>query len=190
MNGNREAHGRNSVSAVLSATLWRSLWFATLWWVLAGGAAWGFGAPVIAAAVGASLALQPARRVRLRPWGLLRFAGYFLTQSPRAGLDVARRAFAPGLPLAPALLTFRLRLPEGPARTLLVNTMSLLPGSLSAGIEGNRLRLHVLDTRLPVEQELREVEARIAAMFGVELKPDNSTQRRREARSINLKSLR
>jgi len=170
MNANREARGSHGVRAVLSATLWRSLWFATLWWVLAGGAAWGFGAPVIAAAVGASLALQPARRLWLRPWGLLRFAGYFLVQSPRAGLDVARRVFAPGLPLAPALLDFRLRLPEGPARTLLVNTMSLLPGTLSAGIEGNRLRLHVLDTQLPVEQELREVEAHIAAMFGVELK--------------------
>jgi multicomponent Na+:H+ antiporter subunit E len=159
----------------------RALLFAVLWWVLAGGAAWGFGAPVVAAAVGVSLALQPVRRVWLRPWGLLRFAGYFLMRSPRAGLDVARRAFAPGLPLAPALLDFRLRLPEGPARTLLVNTMSLLPGTLSAGIEGNRLRLHVLDTQLPVEQELREVETHIAAMFGLELKPDNSTQRRRDA---------
>jgi multicomponent Na+:H+ antiporter subunit E len=170
MSGNREARGNNSIRAVLYTALWRTLLFAALWWVLAGGAAWGFGAPVIAAAVGVSLALQPVRRVRLRPWGMLRFAGYFLTQSPRAGLDVARRAFAPGLPLAPALLDFRLRLPEGPARTLLVNTMSLLPGTLSAGIEGNRLRLHVLDTQLPVEQELREVEARIAAMFGVDLK--------------------
>jgi multicomponent Na+:H+ antiporter subunit E len=148
----------------------RVLVLAALWWTLTGGAAWGFGAPVIAAAVGVSLALQPARRVRLRPWGLLRFVGYFLMQSPRAGLDVARRAFAPGLPLAPALLDFRLRLPAGPARTLLVNTMSLLPGTLSAGIEGNRLRLHALDTRLPVEQELRAVEARIAAIFGLELK--------------------
>lgn len=170
MNANREARGSHRVRAVLSATLWRSLWFATLWWVLAGGAAWGFGAPVIAAAAGTSLVLQPARRLRLRPWALLRFAGYFLTQSPRAGLDVARRAFAPQPRLAPALLDFRLRLPAGPARTLLLNTMSLLPGTLSAGIAGNRLRLHVLDTQLPVEQELRAVEGRIADLFGLSLK--------------------
>jgi hypothetical protein len=67
MSGNREARGNNSIRAVLSTALWRTLLFAALWWVLAGGAAWGFGAPVIAAAVGVSLALQPVRRVRLRP---------------------------------------------------------------------------------------------------------------------------
>jgi len=166
--------------SVLRSVAGRGLLFAALWWVLAGGAAWGFGAPVIATAVGVSMALQPARRPWLRPWALARFLGFFLTQSPRAGLDVARRAFAPGLPLAPALHDFHLRLPEGPARTLLLNIMSLLPGTLSAGLAGDRLRLHVLDTRLPVEWELRKVEAHIAALFGLKLRNKDATRRREE----------
>ncbi len=152
---------------LLYTLLWRGAFFAVLWWVLAGDAAWGFGVAVIALALGASLVLQPARRVRLRPWALARFVVYFLFQSTRAGLDVARRALTPRLPLEPALLDLRLRLPAGPARTLLVNTMTLLPGTLSVELAGRRLRLHVLDARLPIERELRALEARIAAVFGL-----------------------
>lgn len=149
-----------------TALLPRTLCAALLWWVLAGGAGWTFGVPVIALAVGASLALQPVRRVYLRPLGLLRFLAFFAWRSMQAGFDVARRAFAPGMPLAPAIVEHRLRLPPGPARVFLANTMSLLPGTLSAALAGDRLRLHVLDKRQPSEPGLRAAEAVVAALFG------------------------
>jgi len=139
---------------------------ALLWWVLAGGAAWGFGVPVIALAVGTSMVMQPTRRVHIRPLGLLRFLAFFALRSLSAGFDVARRAFAPGLPIAPAIVEHRLRLPPGPARVFLADTMSLLPGTLSAALAGDRLRLHVIDTGLPHERELRAAEAAVAALFG------------------------
>lgn len=58
---------------------------------------------------------------------------------------MAAQAFRPRLNLAPALLELPITLPEGIARVLLVNTLNLLPGTLSVGLEGNRLRLPVLD---------------------------------------------
>jgi hypothetical protein len=44
--------------------------------------------------------------------------------------------------------------------------MSLLPGTLSADLTDDRLRMHVLDASLPIEHELRAAEASIAALFG------------------------
>ncbi|HSM20712.1 MAG TPA: Na+/H+ antiporter subunit E [Rubrivivax sp.] len=143
----------------------RTLCAMLLWWVLAGGSAWAFGLPVVALAVGASMALQPTRRVHIRPLGLLRFLAFFALRSLHAGFDVARRAFSPGLPIAPAIVDHRLRLPVGPTRVFLADTMSLLPGTLSTALDGDRLRLHVLDTGLPHEQELRTAEAAVAALF-------------------------
>jgi len=150
-------------STLLNLLLWRGLLLAALWWTLAGGTAWAFGAPVVLLAVGASVALQPTRTVRLDPVALVRFAQFFVFRSVRAGIDVARRALSPRLPLAPALIDFRLRLPPGPSRVFLANTMSLLPGTLSADLTDDRLRMHVLDASLPIEHELRAAEASIAA---------------------------
>lgn len=149
----------------------RILVFALLWWIVTDGTgSWIFGIPVIVLATAASYHLQPARGPRLRPFALLRFIGFFLHQSLRAGIDVARRALSPALRLAPAFIEYRLRLPAGPARVFIVDTLSLLPGTLSAELRDDRLCLHVLDVGLPIEAEVRAVERHIAAVFGVELR--------------------
>jgi multicomponent Na+:H+ antiporter subunit E len=149
----------------------RAAFLALLWWALTEGspAAWAFGVPVIALAVGASMVLHPRRDWSLRPFGLARFIGFFLWQSLRGGIDVAGRALHPRLPIAPAMVDYRLRLPEGPARVFLADVVSLLPGTLSAALSDGRLRLHVLDERMPVTRALGTVEERVAALFGLTL---------------------
>ena len=149
----------------------RILIFALLWWVVSDGAgSWAFGIPIIALATLASHRLQPGRGGRLRPIASLRFLGFFFHQSLRAGIDVARRALSPTLRLAPAFIEYRLRLPAGPARVFIVDTLSLLPGTLSAELRDDCVCLHVLDANLPVEAEVRAVERHIAAVFGIELR--------------------
>ncbi|MEW6353294.1 MAG: Na+/H+ antiporter subunit E [Pseudomonadota bacterium] len=151
------------------SALRRAAFLALIWWALAGGAPdWAFGAPFIAAALAASLISAP-RRQRLRLAGLAQFAPFFFWESLRGGVDVARRALHPRRPLAPALVTHRLRLPSGAARVFLTNVVSLLPGTLSAELAEDELRLHVLDARLDASVMLRRVEARIAALLGVTL---------------------
>lgn len=145
----------------------RGILLALLWWVLAEGRtdAWGVGAASVLLALLASLHLAPPGSIRLSLTGLLGFAGFFLMQSLRGGAQVALRALRPRMDLAPAMVELAVTLPAGLPRVLLVNTLNLLPGTVGVGLEGDRLRLHVLDARLPIAEEVRAVEARIARML-------------------------
>ncbi|MDR9426109.1 MAG: Na+/H+ antiporter subunit E [Marinobacter sp.] len=143
-----------------------------LWWVLTLGDLPGLGFGLVVALVVSALSVRlfPPSAHHIRPLGLLRFIGYFLVRSVIAGMDVAGRLLKPGLPIKPGTMTLCLRLPEGSPRWLLANTLSLMPGTLSVLLEGNRLTLHCLDRTAPVEQDVRKAEKQIARVFG--LNPD------------------
>jgi multicomponent Na+:H+ antiporter subunit E len=159
-----------SVSAV-RAVLWRSALFALLWWALTDGRAdsWGVGTVSILAAVILSLRLLPPVPTYVSRIGLLRFVIFFVDQSLRGGIQVAWFALRPRLALRPGIHEILLRMPEGMGRVLLTNTLSLLPGTLSVGLEGNRLCLHVLDEQAQAEAEVRRAEIRVAHMLGLQL---------------------
>jgi multicomponent Na+:H+ antiporter subunit E len=139
------------------------------WWAVAEGRAggWGVALPTVllAAALGAGLSPWPAGGVRLL--ALPRAAAWFAGQALLGGLDVARRALAPSLPLAPGLVELTTRLPEGGARVLLADALSLLPGTLTVELDGDRLVVHALDAGAGLEAELRRVEARVAGLLGL-----------------------
>ena len=161
----RVVHARQRIAR---AVLWRGALFAVLWWVLAEGRAdsWGVGGVSVILALAASLVLLPPAKGRFSPLGLAAFVGFFLVQSVKGGIQVAAMALRPRLDLAPAMVDLPIALPPGLARVMLVNTLSLLPGTLSVRIEGDQLRLHVLDRRLPIMEELRAAEAAIARIRG------------------------
>jgi multicomponent Na+:H+ antiporter subunit E len=152
----------------------RLLLFTLLWVVLSGGVAgsWLVGVPAIIAATAASVQMRSRKpgpgRVIPRPMALLRFTGFFIWQSTRGGLDVARRAMDPRLPIAPGFVELRLDVPAGLVRIFVVDVASLLPGTLSVELEGDLLRLHVLDTATDTEQALRAVERQARALFGLD----------------------
>jgi multicomponent Na+:H+ antiporter subunit E len=149
----------------------RAALLAALWWALTDGRtdAWLVGAPAIAAAALASLVLHGAAPWRLRPLALLRTLGWFLGRSVLAGTDVALRALRPRADIAPGFVVLRTRLAEPAERVLLANALSLLPGTLSVELRGERLELHVLDRAAPVERDMRRLEERIAALTGAVL---------------------
>jgi len=153
----------------MQAVLRRGLAFAVLWWVLAEGRAdsWGVGVMSIALAVTVSLRLLPPQRSRLSIAGLLEFTGFFLLHSVKGGVQVAAIALRPTLDLAPAVLEVPLTLPPGLARVILINTLNLLPGTISMRIEQDTLRLHVLDERWPIAEKVCEIETKIARMLGI-----------------------
>jgi multicomponent Na+:H+ antiporter subunit E len=154
----------------------RGLLFGGLWWVLTEGALHGLVlslASVVLAAM-ASMALVPPGAWRWRVGGLLRFVPFFLWQSAQGGIDVARRAFHPRLPIQPGTLVFPLRLPPGPARAFFAGTLSLLPGTVSTELRGDTVHIHTLDERMPVAETLRRLEARVAALFGEEQASETS----------------
>src|SRR5271168_4220876 len=74
------------------------------------------GAVAAVAATWTSLQLLPPGRWAFRPVALVGLALRFFCQSIIAGIDVARRALDPRLPLRPGLVIYRPHLPPGPMR--------------------------------------------------------------------------
>ena len=148
--------------------------FALLWFGLTEGevASWIVGGPAVLAAVVMSFWLRPLPKIRWRSIGMVRFVGFFLKSSLVAGADVARRAMTPGnLPLKPGFCVYSMRLPPGAPRLLFASTTSLLPGTLTAELQPDRILVHALDVGGPFEEQLRALEAAVAALYGLDLPP-------------------
>jgi multicomponent Na+:H+ antiporter subunit E len=162
-----ERHEPSGRRGAAGAVLRRLAFFSGVWWLLVGAdaAAWGFALAAIPAATAASLGLRPARAVRLRWAGLPPFAGRFLLESLLSGFDVARRALDPRLPLEPDFLEVPLGLAEETPRVLLAATVTLLPGTLTAEIEADRLLIHTIDRGAPTAARIRRMEGLVARLF-------------------------
>ncbi len=149
----------------------RAALLAVGWWVLTDGSpgSWMFGVPTIVGATLVSVALLPGKGWRLSPTGLARFVPFFLWQSLAGGWDVALRALRPGRPLSPDFLDYTLRLPEGTARVFMAGVISLVPGTLTVGLGDDRVRVHLLTDDPGALETLRELESRVADLFGLRL---------------------
>jgi multicomponent Na+:H+ antiporter subunit E len=145
--------------------LTRVFLLALLWLVLAGEhpSSWAVGAPAVAAA--ALVSLWMARGQRVNVVALAGFLPHFLWQSITAAFDVAKRTLMPSLDIHPGTVEHRLALPAGLPRVSYMNVLSLLPGTLSASLQGDELCVHVLDTRRDHARELSRLEQRLARIF-------------------------
>ncbi|MCW9023647.1 MAG: Na+/H+ antiporter subunit E [Gammaproteobacteria bacterium] len=147
----------------------RFLLFSFIWWILTDGAvnSWWIGIPAVILATLTSVALIPP--VKLVWYEVVRFVPYFIFRSVTGGFDVAKRAFHPAIPIAPDLVEYPLRLSPGLPQVFLINTISLLPGTLTAELNQNILKVHVLDAQANFKAEIEAVEQRVARMFSVNL---------------------
>jgi multicomponent Na+:H+ antiporter subunit E len=127
---------------------------------------WVVGGPAVVAATWVSVRLLPTTPWRWSVGGAIRFAAFFLRESWRGGWLVARHAIATPLKISPGFVRHEFRLGPGPARWFFCNTISLLPGTAVVAIESDALVAHVLDVSPQSAHELRELERRIAALFG------------------------
>ena len=168
-NSNSREGARKPVSPAFTV-LRRTAIFVLFWWLLNAGdnASWLIGIPVIVIAVAVSVKLAPPRPWRWRPLQVIRFLPVFIWESIRGGLDVSLRVFRPAMPLYPAVIDYQVSLPKGLPRLLMLNVVSLLPGTLSADLRGDQLTLHVLDKNTPFVSELQRIERYIIAMFNTE----------------------
>lgn len=140
-----------------------------LWVVISRGdpASWIIALPSIAFAVIVIDRLHVRSKQRIHAALLPGFIAWFVWNSLRGGVDVTLRALKPRLSLQPGFLHYPLRLPRGHARLFLVNVVSLLPGTLSADLEGDELVLHCLDTGADILLETGDAERRVALLFGI-----------------------
>lgn len=147
----------------------RGVLFSLIWWILTDGVAssWWIGVPTVLLAIVASSTLLPSTPFVW--YEVPRFVPFFLLRSLLGGTDVAWRAFHPGLPIAPDLIEYPLRLPPGLPQVFMANTISLLPGTLSTTLDRSVLKVHVLDSRRDVLVDLERAEQSVARIFGTSL---------------------
>lgn len=155
---------------MIRAALVRAVLFTVLWFAFTEGDLSGvfLAIAAIASATTVSLWVSPpeAGRERIRLAALPRFILYFLRRSVAGGMDVARRALHPRLPIAPTIVSYSLS-GTGPRATLFfAHVVSLLPGTLSCRLEPELLQVHVLDGRAPVTAELARLQAEVERLYG------------------------
>jgi multicomponent Na+:H+ antiporter subunit E len=120
-----------------------------------------------AAATWASLRLLPPTAVRLRFLSLVMFSLHFFRQSVISGIDVARIACDPRLPLRVGFVVYRCRLQSAGERGAFCAVASLLPGTLPAGTnEDGDLLIHCLDVTQPVVADLTAEETLFTKVIG------------------------
>ena len=155
----------------LTALVLTLLWGALTGWDPEG---WVMGVPAILAGVALAWALPPPAGWRLAPLALLRFVGWFAVHVVIGAVDVSRRAFSADMRLRPGFRRYPLTLPPGAARVVFVNTITLMPGTLSAQIDlgddgdaPDHVSVHMLDTGADLADALHQHEARIRAAFAL-----------------------
>ncbi|MCF8057303.1 MAG: Na+/H+ antiporter subunit E [Desulfocapsa sp.] len=163
----------HSVQQVLT----RFIVFSLLWFALAGSnkASWGMGIPAVLCATALSLMLASPFPLRISLTCALRFIPFFLRQSFSGALDVMRRALSFQQLLDPGLISYTTLLPEGSSRIFFVNSISLLPGTLSAELNGNRVTIHTIDQGLPIWANIQRLEYHVAALMCISLQREESS---------------
>ncbi|MGB7949384.1 MAG: Na+/H+ antiporter subunit E [Candidatus Binatia bacterium] len=160
--------GANASKFSVLAALQRGAGFLVVWIVLIGADPSDLAVGVLSAgaATWASLALLPPGPHRLRLIALLRLFPRFLWKSVVAGVDVARRALDPRLPLHTGFVAYPARLRNRPARNAFASYSSLLPGTLPVEDDGETLLYHCLDIDQPVAAELASEETALVQVIG------------------------
>lgn len=132
------------------ALVWALVWLA--WWALAEGV-W-VSLPVIGVAslfitwLAMHLLFDGAWHLNWRVLpGLL---GFFMWQSLKGGMDVASRALAWQSRFESEVVCYRLRLPDGACRQVWLAGVGLFPGTMVVGLDGEEVRVHVLDNTMTV----------------------------------------
>ncbi len=166
MSGSMERSPERSKRMSAARLFVHALTFAAIWAVLADGQGWGVGIPFILLAAVVSCLVAPMSRWSLG--GLARFLPYFIWNSLRGGVDVAMRVLHPQLPIEPALVRYELRLDDAAARVMMADTVTLLPGTLSADLDDHVLVVHVLNADAPFTDVLEVLEQRVADLFGLD----------------------
>ncbi|WP_296896267.1 Na+/H+ antiporter subunit E [Thiohalocapsa sp.] len=149
----------------------RLVLFALLWLVLVGTdpVSWIVGVPAVLLASYAAARLSTLVGADPRPLRLIAFVPFFVWESVLGGVDVARRVLAPRLRIDPALVSYRPRLKDPAAQVVFLDTISLLPGTLSADIRKGLVQIHALDSDQAMVAGLERLEARVARLFGEEV---------------------
>lgn len=154
-------------STLIKSFLLRFAIFTAGWFVLLGGlkvSDIGFVILFITVTTVISMYSVPPGQWVISPLGVIKFFPYFLLTALRGGWDVARRVFFRNIPIDPDFIT--IEHDPDPRKTLILTwIISLLPGTASTVIAEKTITVHVLDKKLPVTEEILDLQNRINQIF-------------------------
>lgn len=159
---------RNIVKPGRPGLVTRCLVWGALWHAINAGdlRSWVVGVPAVGAAAFWDAARGSGTFLRIHWQEIPALALYFARKSWSGGLDVAFRVMSRRIRVAPGFIRYATSLPPGPQLTLFINLISLLPGTVAAAHNAGMLVIHALDKQAGVETDLRELELRVARLFG------------------------
>jgi multicomponent Na+:H+ antiporter subunit E len=100
---------------------------------------------------------------------VVRFVGYLLwllARIPAAGFHVALVVLDPRRPPRPGVVRFRTGLASPAARTLLANSITLVPGTMTLAVQDDEFTVHAFTPAAVADLANGATQRRIAAAFG------------------------
>ncbi len=99
---------------------------------------------------------------------LIRFISYLpwlLYQIVLSNVDVAKRVLDPKMPIDPVMITFDSGLKTDLSRTILANSITLTPGTVTVDIDDNTFVIHALAKKLGDDLLEGAMEKKVAHVF-------------------------
>ncbi|MCD6423583.1 MAG: Na+/H+ antiporter subunit E [Elusimicrobia bacterium] len=92
-----------------------------------------------------------------RIFAFIKYIFVFLYYMILANLDVMYRVLHPALPIKPGIVKAKTRLTSKFARTMLANSITLTPGTLTVDIEGENLYIHWINVKSADVEEATKI---------------------------------
>ena len=102
---------------------------------------------------------------RISILAVLAYMPGFVWRSLKGGIDVTWRVFHPRLPISPAFVVYDSREMDETGQVLLTDALSLMPGTLGAGLDEQRATIHVLANEPSTRQLIAEEDSRVDHLF-------------------------
>ena len=102
-------------------------------------------------------------------WGgrFLLYLPWLLKEILVANIRVAKVILSPSLPISPIMVVFRSTQKTDLGRVLYANSITLTPGTITTGVEGDQLEIHALTWQDVDGREEDEMDRRVSVVEGV-----------------------
>lgn len=97
-------------------------------------------------------------------WRVALYVLWLVKEIFRANVSVARIILDPKLPISPIMVPFKARMKSDLCRVIYANSITLTPGTITTGTEGDVLRIHALTWHDVDGREEDEMDHRICAL--------------------------
>ncbi len=121
-----------------------------------------FATPILTEVLG-----SPENTPKVSLFRLMTYLGWLVTRIPPAALDVAASILLPSRAPRPGVVRFTTQLYSPAARTLLANSITLVPGTMTLSVDGGNFVVHALNPRSVRDLANAETQRRIARIFNV-----------------------